>query len=164
MSRISNGEVPARVENVRRRFGDWRRGHRARSRLPESLWAAAVELGREYGINRTAQALRLDYYSLKRRVESSSRKRVESVDSAMLQRKGARRGRKASAPGPREIPGLAAFLEVGPLPSAWAGEWIVELEDGGGARMRVHVKGTEAIERAASEMTALARSFWGAGS
>jgi hypothetical protein len=29
--------------------------------------------------------------------------------------------------------------------------------------MRVHVKGAEAIERAVSELTALARSFWGAG-
>jgi hypothetical protein len=36
------------------------------------LWAAAVELAREYGVNKTARALGLDYYSLKRRLESGT--------------------------------------------------------------------------------------------
>jgi len=163
MTRISNGEVPAGVEKVRRRFDDWRRGHRARSRLPERLWASAVELGCAYGINRTARALRLDYYSLKKRVESSSlKKRVESVLPATPRRKAATPQRQATAaPGDPQGPASAAFLEVGPLASAVAGECIVEWEDGEGAKMRVQLKGAEAVERVASELAALARSFWG---
>lgn len=164
MSTISDGEAPARLEAVRRRFEDWRRGHRARSRLPERLWVSAVELGRTHGINRTARALRLDYYSLKKRVESSSRKWIESVRPATIGRNAATIGRKtAAAPRDPKGPTSATFLEVGPLPSAVAGECIVELEDGEGARMRVHLKGAEAIERAVPDLAALARSFWGAG-
>lgn len=48
MGKIHKGETPARLGKVRRRFDAWRRSHRTRSRLPESLWAAAVELGRAY--------------------------------------------------------------------------------------------------------------------
>jgi len=162
MSRTSKNETPARLEKVRRRFDDWRRGHRARSRLPELLWAAAVELGREYGINRTARALRLDYYSLKKRVEACSRKtRGETIHLGTSRRKVARRGRKATAPGHPEGPALATFLEVGPFPPAILGECIVELEETGGAKLRVHLKGVEAIERAAPELAILARSFRG---
>ena len=32
------------VEQVRRRFGEWRSTHAVRSRLPEELWAAAADL------------------------------------------------------------------------------------------------------------------------
>jgi hypothetical protein len=141
MSRINRGEVPARLENVRRRFEDWRQGHRARSRIPESLWASAVELGRAYGINRTARALRLDYYSLK--------KRVETVRPATTGHKTA-----VSSDDP-EGPALATFVEVAALPSAIAGECILELEDAVGAKMRIHLKGHEM-----PDLTALARIFW----
>ena len=33
------------VEQVRRRFAEWRSTHAVRSRLPEELWTAAAELG-----------------------------------------------------------------------------------------------------------------------
>ncbi|MCX7425403.1 MAG: hypothetical protein NTW96_07225 [Planctomycetia bacterium] len=62
-------ELPARVENVRRRFERWRRTRQSRSRIPEPPWAAAVKVAGGYGIHRTAKAMLLDYYSLKRRVE-----------------------------------------------------------------------------------------------
>jgi hypothetical protein len=148
MSKIRNDRVPVWLEKVRRRFDDWRRGHRTRSRLPESLWAAAVELGREYGINRTARALRLDYYSLKTR--------VETIHPGAGRRKTTGRGRKVFASSPPESRASATFLEVGPLPSAAAGECVLELEDAAGAKMRVHLKGHEV-----PDLTALARVFWG---
>jgi hypothetical protein len=47
-----------------------------------------------------------------------------------------------------------SFVEL-PLPSAGSGECIVELEDGGGAKMRVHLKGV-----AAPDLAGLSRSFW----
>src|SRR4029453_17831709 len=40
-----------------------------RSKLPESLWGAAVELARQYGVYRVAHALRLDYVGLKKRLD-----------------------------------------------------------------------------------------------
>jgi len=164
MGKIHKGETPARLEKVRRRFDEWRRSHRTRSRLPESLWAAAVELGREYGINRTARALRLDYYSLKTRVEACLPEqgdthpptRVETIHPGAGRRKAMRRGRRVSASRHPESPASATFLEVGPLSSAAVGECILELEDAVGAKMRVHLKGHEI-----PDLTALARVFWG---
>jgi len=134
MSRVNRAEVPSRLQHVQRRFAEWRQGHRVRSRIPESLWAAAVELGHKYGINRTARALRLDYYSLKGRVEQSA----------------------AVAPEDPEGAALATFLELSPRASVVTGECILELEDPGGAKMRVHLKGHEM-----PDLTALARSLWG---
>ena len=108
MSRIKDCRLPARLEDVRRRFEDWRQSHRARSRIPESLWASAVKMADRYGINRTARALRLDYYSLKKRL-------------------------KPKAVGVSNGEALATFLEVASVPSAVAGECTVELEDAGGS-------------------------------
>ncbi len=133
MSRIKDRRLPARLEDVRRRFEDWRQNHRARSRIPESLWASAVKMADRYGINRTARALRLDYYSLKKRLDPKA----------------------AATGGASKGEALATFLEVAPLPSAVAGECTVELEDAGGAKMRIHLKGHEM-----PDLTVLARSFW----
>ncbi len=61
-------DLPARLEGVRRRFERWRRTRKVRSRIPEPLWASAVKMAGTYGIHRTAKALRLNYYALKKRV------------------------------------------------------------------------------------------------
>jgi hypothetical protein len=42
------------VEQVRRRWAEWRSAYAVRSRLPEDLWAAAVELVQRDGIDATA--------------------------------------------------------------------------------------------------------------
>jgi hypothetical protein len=57
---------------VRERFAEWRRKRKPRTRIPGPLWAAAVKMVGKYGLHRTARALRVDYYSLKRRVEEAS--------------------------------------------------------------------------------------------
>ena len=62
-------DLPARLEGLRQRFERWRRTRKARSRIPEALWAAAVKMAGTFGLHRTARALRLDYYALKKRVE-----------------------------------------------------------------------------------------------
>ena len=132
------GGLPARLEGVRRRFEGWRRTRKVRSRIPEPLWAAAVKVAGTYGIPRTAKALRVDYYALKKRVEEMP----AGTDSKV----------PAGAVG-------AAFLEL-PAP-AWSGcgECTLELEDTGGAKLRVHLKGF-----AAADLAALGRSFWQAES
>ena len=129
MSTKRRRELPARMEGVR-----WTR--EVRSRIPESLWTAAVKMAEAYGIHRTAKSLRLDYYSLKKRVEGRPAATASNVPAA--------------AAG-------ATFLE---LPAAaWAGsgsgECTLELEDAGGAKMRGHLQGF-----AAPDLAALGRSFW----
>jgi hypothetical protein len=59
------------LARARTRFQTWR-GQRPRgSRIPQRLWAMAVRLGKRHGVARTASALRLDYYGLKRRAASA---------------------------------------------------------------------------------------------
>lgn len=126
-------DLPGRLKSVRRRFGAWRRTRKARSRIPEPLWAAAVKVAGVYGIHRTARALRVDYYALKKRVEGTP----AGIDS------------RASV----RTPG-AVFLEL--QPPAWpgCGECTLELENAGGAKLRVHLKGFPA-----PDLAALSRSF-----
>lgn len=53
--------VDSTFEAVRQRFEDWRQTRRPSSPIPEALWNEAVALARAYGVNRTAQTLRLSY-------------------------------------------------------------------------------------------------------
>jgi len=126
--RIRN--VPARLEGLSRRFDRWRRTRKGRSRIPETLWASAVRAAGKYGLNPTARALRLDYYALKKRVEATG-----SMSDGNT---------------------VARFIELAPPTSGGSRECILELEEPGGAKMRVHLKGVEA-----PDLVALSRSFWG---
>jgi hypothetical protein len=111
-------EVPLGLAEARDRFQVWRRRREPRSRIPEPLWALAVKLAAAHGVHRTASTLKLDYYSLKRRVESAEYRE------------------DAKAP---------AFIE---LPSAVAGgrECVIEFEDGRGVSLRVHLRGYDATD------------------
>ena len=54
------------VEQLGRRFAEFRSTHPVRSRLPEELWAAAAKLARRDGIEATALALDVDRPSLQK--------------------------------------------------------------------------------------------------
>ena len=134
-------DLPARLEGLRRRLVRWRRTRKGRTRIPEPLWAAAAKLAGKYRIHRTAKALRLDYYSLKKRGEQ------KAAAAGTVQEPAATASNTPAAG--------ATFLE---LPAgAWAGsgECTLELEDADGAKLRVHLKGFEA-----PDLAALSRSFW----
>jgi len=126
---------PTPLENVRRRFEQWRRSRAVRTRIPDPLWTAAVKMAGRYGVHQTAKALRIDYYGLKKRAEA------EGVIAT-----GVPAGREETT-----------FVELtAPLPAP-SGECLVELEDVGGAKMRVHLRGAET-----PDLVALSRSFWDA--
>ena len=57
------------VEQLGRRFAEFRNTHPVRSRLPEELWAAAAKLGRRDGIEATARVLEADRPSLRKWTE-----------------------------------------------------------------------------------------------
>jgi hypothetical protein len=83
----------------------------------------------EYGLSQTAIALGLDYYSLKRHVDQRS----------------------------TETTSGAAFIELPPAPLAPTSECIIEREDGSGASIRIHLKGSQL-----PDLLELGRSFWNA--
>ena len=60
---------------MQRELEEYRRLRPRRARLPESLWEAAAELAREYGVYAVAQALRLDYRGLKKRLGEGADRR-----------------------------------------------------------------------------------------
>lgn len=125
--------LPPKLEGVRQRIELWRQTRKGRSRIPSSFWKAAVRMARMYGVNRTSQALRLDYYGLKKRVEQQT---------AIIDDK-------------TETKATGQFIELAPFSSAGSCECTLELEDGGGAKMRVHLKGI-----GPPDLVALGRSFW----
>ena len=55
------------LEKVAQQFAAWRETRTKRGRIPDTLWSAAVDLFRSYGlsINKIAQTLRLNYTDLK---------------------------------------------------------------------------------------------------
>lgn len=132
--KLDGGAGP--LEKTRQRFERWRRTRSLGTRIPQSLWDAAAKMARIYGIYQTASTLRVDYYSLKRRVEEKE---------------------AASAPAAQDqtMEQAATFIEL-PAVSNGTAECVLELEDAGGAKMRVHLKGV-----AAPDLAALSRSFWG---
>jgi hypothetical protein len=134
MKRITSRQtslVPPQIESVRQELERWRRHRKHRSPIPEELWASAAELAGSYGLAKTARALRLDYYSLKERLEASGQ------------------------PSSPEVNARPAFVELVPQGSAAVSECTVELEDPRGARMRIHLKGT-----AMPDVTRLGDAFW----
>ena len=76
------------LEQLRRRFEEFRNTQPARSRLPETLWVAAAELAKRHGVNSTARALRLDYAGLRKRVknqEQPKRKRIPAQPPTFME-------------------------------------------------------------------------------
>jgi hypothetical protein len=66
-------DVPDGMRGIDGRFARWRKSHTGRLPIPESLWSAAAEVAREYGVFRTSKVLRLEYGKLKRLAKEAHR-------------------------------------------------------------------------------------------
>lgn len=128
-----NGEVPLRLSRAAARFVKWRRTRALGTRIPESLWALAVELATSYGVCQTAVTLKLAYYDLKKRVAATA------LPSG-----------RSGAPSP-----IPDFIELAPSTIATPGECVLEFENAAGSRMRVHLKGGHV-----PDLLALSGSLW----
>lgn len=133
MRSARNGEVSPRLLRAASRFAAWRRTHVPHSRIPKSLWSVAVKLAAEFGISCTATALRLNYYDLKKHVESK-----------------ASPSRRASVA--KHTP---AFVEWPASAFPTPGECLIELENAVGSKMRIHLKGPPG-----PDLVALSGTFW----
>ena len=110
-------DIPAALSRGQARFEAWRRMRKTGTRIPNKLWSLAVKLADGHGLHRTASVLKLDYYSLKKRVET-------------------RNSDFTSVP--------PAFIELSPPSLSASGECVVEFQDGSGASIRVHLRGCDA--------------------
>ena len=119
------------LERLRQRFEEFRKTQPTGARLPESLWAAAAELAKRYGVNPTARALRLDYAGLRKRAGNQNQAKAK--------------GKKADPPSFLEFvaPGAKAITNC-----------TVEVETAKGSKLRLELKAVPT-----TELSTLIRSF-----
>lgn len=117
MNNAIPGDGPAALCRAQRKIEQWRQQHLPRVRLPEELWREAAELACTHGVNRTARALRLGYYSLKKRAAAA-----------------ARSGERA----PEFVEILPGGMRGMPAPRP---QCTIEVEEAGGAKMRICLQG-----------------------
>jgi hypothetical protein len=67
MGANERGLLSSELMRGRAQFQAWRERRALGERIPHTLWALAVRLAKTHGVSRTATALGLDYYSLKKR-------------------------------------------------------------------------------------------------
>jgi hypothetical protein len=110
----STQPIPEPIAQLQRQLDQFRSTQSQRTKLPESLWQAAVALARQHGVYAVARPLRLDYMGLK--------KRLGGVSSVR---------RRAAKP---------AFVElIAPHPATLE-DCVIEFESAGGGKMRIHWK------------------------
>lgn len=114
MNRKSATPIPEAITQLQRQLEQFRSTRATRTKLPESLWQAAVELARQHGIFAVAQPLRLDYTRLKQRLKGIP-----------------------TQPGKTTKP---AFLELLGGDSTVLSECVIEFESARGSKMRIQWK------------------------
>jgi hypothetical protein len=119
------------LEQTRRRITRWReaRTHRG-APMPATLWAAAIALARQHGLYTTARALRVDYGSLKKRLDAAGAGRVPSP----------------------------AFVELPAARPTGLGPCVIDLEAPRGRRMRIEVSGVTVADLVTLTQVAWARA------
>ena len=115
MNRKSTAPVPEAIAQLQRQLEQFRSSQPGRTKLPESLWQAAVELARQHGIYAVAHPLRLDYTRLKQRLDG--------------------------IPSRQRKPAKPAFIELIGSSAAALPECIIEFESARGGKMRIQWKG-----------------------
>ena len=129
------------VEQLRRRFEEFRSAHAVRSRLPEELWAAAAKLARRDGMEATARVLEVDRPSLQKWTD-----RFEPGVQVQT-RKPRRQGRAGTT-----VSAAPAFVELLAATTGTAlhdttTSCLVEVESPRGGKLRLELKaiGTSAL-------------------
>jgi hypothetical protein len=118
MSTSKRVQLPKDLARGRSQFQAWRATRQTGGRIPQTLWALAVRLVKTHGVSRTASALGLDYYTLKKRAE-------ETADQ------------------PQPI--SPTFVEL-TSPVVVSKQGLFELDNGAGARIRVQLVGYDAAD------------------
>jgi len=134
MSTKQPPSIPIALSTARHQLDHWRSQQpNKRTRLPKEFWQQAVALAKEHGLNKTARALGLKYYSLKKHLD-------ETGTDALV----------AAKP-------TADFIELLPGTMTPGGiDCMIEWVNGSDVTVRMHIKGASV-----SELTALAGVFQG---
>jgi len=112
MNRKERKPLAAPVAEMQRELEEYRRSRPRRAKLPESIWEAAAALARERGVYAVAQALRLDYMGLKKRL--------------------------GDVPSQRPANSKPVFVELIAPPPTQPEKCLIEFESTRGDKMRIH--------------------------
>lgn len=139
MKRTTRVAIPEPILRLQKQLDEFRASHRVRTKLPDSLWQAATELARQYGVYAVAHPLRLDHSGLSRRVHPGP-----------------------PAPASQRQPKTNTFVELVPatataLPGC-GDACVIEFESARGGKMRVQWPG-----RVAPDWVSLLRAWRDAG-
>ena len=75
--------IPGAIEQLQRQLDEFRSSQPHRTKLPETLWQAAVELARQHGVYSVAHPLRLDYTGLKKRLDGVPDRKKEGSEAGI---------------------------------------------------------------------------------
>ncbi len=87
----SASPIPEPIVQLQQRLGEFRGSRPHRTKLPETLWHAAVELARQHGVYSVAHPLRLDYTGPKKRLDGVPIPPQKAVKPGIVQLVAARR-------------------------------------------------------------------------
>ena len=113
--------IPEPIVQLQRQFDQFRSERQHRTKIPEGLWEAAVELARRHGLYAVAHPLRLDYVGLKRRLEGVSKREEKKKPVS---------------------PGFVELIAAQPA----AADCVIEFESKSGGKMRIQWKGPGALD------------------
>jgi hypothetical protein len=85
VNRKSTPAIPEAIIQLQRQLDQFRSTQQRRTKLPEPLWQAAVELARQHGIYPVAHPLRLDYMGLKKRLGGIPIRRRKATKPAFVE-------------------------------------------------------------------------------
>ena len=162
--RLPEKRLPPELLKLQGRFDTWRAQRQLGQRIPGVLWDDASTLAGKFGLHRTASVLKLDYYSLKKRVEqnasnsSSQNSRAQNSQSNASSQKYSRLKNaqpKNAQPKNTQPSEMQAFVELSASPLIDSRQCTIELEDIAGARMRICLNGYDA-----PDVVALSQQFW----
>ena len=136
MSQQFNGTDTPTIETVLRKFEAWREIRKLQEPIPIDLWKAAASLCKTHRSYIIARKLRLNYTKLK-----------EHVDSA-----------QSDLPA-KKTPTEAEFVDLGFAAPPAACEYVLEMQEPAGGKMRFEFKGNQS-----PDPMEICKAFWGKGS
>ena len=122
MNKGSGSSLLMELEQVRGALAAWRATPGRGQRIPDAVWRKAVRAAKRHGLNPVSKALGLDYNCLKRHAAESGLSGKKTVDLT------------------------PTFVEVKPEAPPDDLACVIELEKGGGTRMRICVKSAGSVD------------------
>ena len=122
MKNDSGSGLTTELEQVREALTAWRATPGRGRKIPDAVWRQAVRVAKRHGLNPVSKALGLDYSCLKRRLVVGWGSENRGI-------------------------GLSpAFVEIKPSAPSEDIACVIELEKGGGTRMRICVKSAGSVD------------------